>query len=1043
MKKLALLFVWIPMALQAQDSLFFATQPTLSPDAQEIYFCYDQGIWRVASTGGTAARITGMPGYQSHPRVSPDGQWLAFTSDEQGNENVYIIPVAGGSVRQLTFHESADRVSSWSADSKYVYFESDRYNLFTTYRVSINGGTPQRLFSGFFNTVTHLVENPADGVFYFNESNEAFVYPLRKGYKGANSPNIQAWNPARQQQTSLTDNNGKDLWPSVDRNGTLYWTTDEENGEYNLARLENGRTHILTHYSPGIQSPEVSRNGQQVVFLRDYRIHLYDTQSGQITLPPIRIYDSHRTGVSTSHPIEGKITACDLSPDGKKLAFVARGRLWVSDVKGFFAQPLPTAPDERVMEVVWAADNQTLYYTRTRRGWYNLFKVSAEKPTEGQRAERPVYTPDKMVKDLHPSADRSRIAFVTGSESVQLLHCADDRIEKLSDQEFWSFQSYPMSFSPDGNYLAFSAVNLFERDIFVCDLRQKQTINLTRSASADDSPAWSPDGKFLYLTANRHQAIFPRGGNANLYRLRLGFTEQPYRSEQYTRLFSGDTIRQVGPVVIDRDNLQRRWEAVQPLGKQNAVQVVKNNDKDYLLYTSNNAGEWAVYAQEIKEFDPPKPRKITGLSSLYAIGHSAKGLYAVEKGNLHEVDLAKGTLRKIDFTPTMQQNNEYEFRQMFHEIGALIAENFYDPQFHGVDWKAQCERYAQFLPYLRSKKDFRKLVTDLVGELNASHLDLREYATDEQKATTLKSMETGILFHNDSPYRVAGVLTSTPAYTVPSKVESGDVLVAVDGVPVDTLLNREFYFVSAAPRKELLLTFRRNGQDREVRFHTLTATEVRTAHYTAWEDECRERVNRSTEHRVAYHHMRDMQESSLDRFLIDMYTEAAHKDALILDLRYNNGGNVHDEVLEFLSRKPHFTWQYRDRQMNTHPNVTLGDKPLVILINERSLSDSEITANGIRTLGIGTLVGTETYRWIIYTAFARLIDGSICRLPAWGCYTLKGDDLEKTGVAPDIYIKNTFEDRLKGEDPQLDKAIEVVMKQLTSILPPSPNILSK
>ena len=155
-----------------------------------------------------------------------------------------------------------------------------------------------------------------------------------------------------------------------------------------------------------------------------------------------------------------------------------------------------------------------------------------------------------------------------------------------------------------------------------------------------------------------------------------------------------------------------------------------------------------------------------------------------------------------------------------------------------------------------------------------------------------------------------------------------------------------------------------------------------------------------------------------------------NKDALILDLRYNNGGNVHKEVIDVLRQQSHFNWSYRDFKQNPHPNVTPSDKPIVVLINERSLSDAEVTSNGIKQLGIAKLVGTETYRWIIFTSGVRFMDGSTSRMPAWGCYSLSGDDLEKTGVVPDIYVRNTFEDRLLSRDPQLDAAINEIMKEL-------------
>jgi tricorn protease len=202
--------------------------------------------------------------------------------------------------------------------------------------------------------------------------------------------------------------------------------------------------------------------------------------------------------------------------------------------------------------------------------------------------------------------------------------------------------------------------------------------------------------------------------------------------------------------------------------------------------------------------------------------------------------------------------------------------------------------------------------------------------------------------------------------------------------------------------------------------------------YDEWEQHNQDIVDEKTEKQVAYVHMKNMTGSALQDFLIEMTSETYKRDALILDLRYNTGGNVHDEVLQFLSQRPYVKWKYRDGDFAPQPNFAPEAKPIVLLINEQTLSDGEVTAEGFKQLGLGTIVGTETYRWIIFTSGKGLVDGSFYRLPSWGVYTLDGKNLEHLGIDPDIPVDNTFKNRLNGEDPQLQRAIQVVMDKLNS-----------
>jgi tricorn protease len=229
---------------------------------------------------------------------------------------------------------------------------------------------------------------------------------------------------------------------------------------------------------------------------------------------------------------------------------------------------------------------------------------------------------------------------------------------------------------------------------------------------------------------------------------------------------------------------------------------------------------------------------------------------------------------------------------------------------------------------------------------------------------------------------------------------------------------------------EIALTFKRGGKTLNVNVHPQTYNEQAALMYEEWVEHNQEYVDAKSGKRIAYIYMKDMSEASLDKFLREMTSEASQRDALILDIRYNNGGNVHGDVLSFLSQRPYLQWKYRGGKIAPQPNFSPSAKPIILLVNARSLSDAEMTAAGFKALKLGKIVGTETYRWIIFTSAKTLVDESICRVPGWGCYTLAGDDLEHTGVTPDIYVKNTFLDNATGKDPQLERAVQEIMQQL-------------
>ncbi|MBE0665939.1 MAG: PDZ domain-containing protein, partial [Candidatus Aminicenantes bacterium] len=404
--------------------------------------------------------------------------------------------------------------------------------------------------------------------------------------------------------------------------------------------------------------------------------------------------------------------------------------------------------------------------------------------------------------------------------------------------------------------------------------------------------------------------------------------------------------------------------------------------------------------------------------------------YLLVKGVIQTLDLTADKVAPIKIKENFRKNLRAEFEQMFHETWANLQENYYDENFHGRDWHKVKKHYQQFLPFVQSRGDLRTLLSDMLGELNSSHLGFRSQGDEEKTFFKMQTMQTGIIFENGNPYQVHHVAPHSAADKKNIGLQAGDVLVSVNGNMVDAAKNRDAYFTAPSLDAEMTLVFRRGEKKMEIKLHPETTAKFKIRLFDEWIAANQKRVDDTGGGRIAYVYMKDMGDGELQRFLEEMTTEWYRRDALILDLRFNTGGNVHDDVLNFLSRKSYLQWKYRGGRFAPQPNFATAEKPIVLLVNEQSLSDAEMTAAGFKALRLGKVIGTETYRWLIFTSGKTLVDGSFYRLPSWGCFTLEGEDIEMNGVKPDIHVQTTFQDRLQGKDPQLDRAVAEIRQQL-------------
>ncbi|PQJ78385.1 S41 family peptidase [Polaribacter porphyrae] len=1033
--KFAIFLITISVFSQ-KNNPHFTLKPTLTPDGSTVIFSYQGDLWKVASSGGDAFRLTAMDGTETNPSVSPDGKYLAFSSNQYGNNDIYLMSLNGGEIKQLTFHEANDRVTSWSWDSKTINFDSNRENSISNYTISKDGGTPIRKFPHYFNTVHHVVQHPKTKDFYFNETWESFRFAHRKRYIGDYNPDIKSYNVTTQKFTKHTSYRGKDFGATIDKNGTVYFKSDEYKGEYNLYTFKDGKKKRLTNFSTSIMWPKVSADGNKIVFRKDYQIYVYDIASNSAKKLKININTNSTVDKNQAYNVKGNITFFDVSPDGKKMAFVSRGKLFVSDVKGKFVKEIPTNVLEAISEVKWLKDNKTLLFSRSYKGYYNWFTVDVTNPSKKKQLTKNMMN----NRQITFNKDLTKGVYLRGRNEIHTIDLKTYKSELVVEDELWGFYNANPYFSPDDKYIVYNAYRDFEADIFVYNIASKRIINLTNTKVSEFGPIWSADGKYLYFSSERTSPNFPSGGNGNskIYQMALDKYEKPFKMEKVNQLFAKkDTAKkskkETVTTTINSNGLMDRLTRISPwFGNQRNISVIKDGTKTHVLYTSNHdEGQSKLWKTTLEPFENNKTVKL-GDKRIFGYQYvtSKKKHYVLVRGAIHSLNLGANKLKPIAINYNFNKSLSDEFEQMYFEAWAGMEENFYDENFHGENWQKLRDSYAKYLSFVTNRAELRLIFNDMLGELNTSHFGFNSNGAEEKIYYGTRTLATGIVFENQNPYIVKRIVKESPVDVKGKNIRKGDELIAVNDIKIDKSRNRASYFTNPKFQSEIKLTFSRNKEKYDVFIHTTSYRGINSLVYDEWQDENQNYVDKKSNNQIAYVHMKNMGRGELTKFYEDLMSDEAYKKGLILDLRYNTGGNVHDAVLNFLQQKQYLNWKYREGKLASQSNFSYGNKPIVLLINEQSLSDAEMTAAGFKELGLGTIVGTETYRWIIFTTGSSLVDGSFYRLPSWGCYTLDGKDLEINGVAPDVYVGKNFKDRLENNTPQLDKAIEIIMKKI-------------
>lgn len=1021
-----------PMGSFAQEPIRFPRHPDISPDGRQVAFSYLGDIWLVDAIGGIARPLTTHEAHDTMPIFSPDGRSLAFSSNRHGGYDVFIVPVHGGKPRRLTFDSDAEFACGWSPDGREVLFTSAQAAGFPPqrdlYAVPASGGRVRRLtqFEG------------RDGVFSPSGDLIAFVRGpgtwYRKGYRGSANDDLWLMKADGTAQRQLTTFDGQDGSPSWSADGKWIYYVSEQFGPANVCKISvDGSAspqQVTTHSAAeAVRRARASANGQWIVYESGADLWLCSTRGEPNSRKiPIEAYADDRTNPEMMQTFTSGIREYAVAPNEQWVTLVIQGEMFLVPMAGGKAKRLTDHPGND-HDMAWAPDMKKMVFVSDRDGQEHLYLLESDDADHPEFVRAHKY---KVTPLTRGEVSDSSPAFAPDGKTITFLRMGRLWTMKADGQEAKPLVDEPTvidyKWSPDGKWIAYSRMDgNFASEIYLIPAGGGKPVNATRYATRNFGITWSQDGKRLCFISQRRNDL-------DVFVLNL---QKP----------AADGAPPPAPGHIDFENLPGRVERVTSFSSEEFEAAI-SADGTRVVFRSNTLNNDDLWMATIGG------GMITRLTSG---NRQAGSLFYGRNGNLFFLDrggnlcyLRTNALAlnpagpgapvavpetRLPFTAKMKVNRNELFTQMFDEAWRLLLHRFYDPKMHGTDWKGVRQQYRPLVPHVAMREDFYDLVHLMLGELNASHLGIGGGLGRRPEAETA---DLGLVFDDRYPgpgLRVAEIIKGGPADRAGLALKPGEFIMAIDGIEltqdtnVSELLNDKVnemvtVAVTADPAKE--------PKRRKVEMRAVDRGTLHNLMYARWVNNNARRVAELSGGRLGYIHIRGMDTPSLDEFVRSLYSENFEKEGLVLDVRYNGGGFTHDKILAYLGGREHTTFVSREgaRGAYMRENDRKWTKPLTLLINNRSYSDAEIFPSAFRTLGLGKIVGLPTGGFVIGTGQVALIDGSQFRVPRLGVYSAQGVNMDKQGVQPDFHVDITPGDAAQGKDPQLAKAVEVLLNEV-------------
>ena len=1050
----------LPAAAQAQSKTApsatpYFYEPAIAPDRDEIAFVSGGDIWTAPAGGGDAHLLIAHPAAESCPLYSPDGKHLAFVSLRTGNGDIYVYTFATGETRRLTFDDAGETLSAWSRDGRWIYFHSNTHDIAgmqDVFRVSIDGGTPlavtaDRYLSEFFGAPA-----PDGRSLAFTARGTSSGQWWRRGHSHIDTSEV--WlrgegSPAGYER--LVEGGSKNMWPMWSPDGrTIYFMSDRSGAENIWMHRIGGETRQVTRFRDGrVLWPVISWDGRTIVFERDFGIYKLDTASGRAERISLTRRSAAPAGTVERVRQSNQFGGLALSPDGRKVAFIARGEVFAAGVSDGGVAFRVTHTPAAEYHVAWSPDSKKVVYASTRNGPGSgdlfLFDFTSEKETQLTRGATEDYAPIF-------SPDGNSIAFLRDGRELRVLDVksGEDRALTTAGVRRPPFgATRPMVWSADSKWIAYLSSgekSFTNAHVIAAAGGESRPVSYIANAFAN-TVSWAPDGSFILFDTGQ------RTETRQLARVDLVPRTPRFREDQFRELFreeqrptgrGGEGQRQQPskvppkPVQITFDDIGSRLDFI-PVGVDLGYQVLSPDGKTVLVIGSA-AGQTNLYTYSLDELarGPAVARQLTstpGFKSNAQFTPDGREVFFIQQGRIQRVNVENRQVRALDVTAEFDVDFETEKMEVFQQAWTIQRDHFYDEKFHGADWNAVRNTWAPYIAGSRTRDEMRRLLSLMVGELNASHLGVG----GASGSVTSNNGRLGLRFdraeyESAGRLRITEVIAQSPAAI--GGIKAGEYLVAVDGARITGRTNLDELMAHKSGRRTVLtVAAAADGTGgRDIPVQPVSVNAEKGLLYRHWVESRRAYVERVSNGRLGYVHMLNMGAGALAQLFVDLDTQNHGRDGVVVDIRNNSGGFVNAYAIDVFARRPYLQMSVRGLTDSAPARSVLGqralERPTILVTNQHSLSDAEDFTEGYRALKLGKVVGEPTSGWIVYTSNFTLIDGTSFRVPFMRVTTMEGVTMELNPRPVDVPVQRPVGESYTDRDAQLDTAVAELLKQL-------------